>query len=85
MGGLSFSSVPRPGAPASRRRRPRRPLGHGRGLALVPGHHVNLVDLDLARRLHGRRFDYQTMAQLVRHGLHIGHTEVQLLGDLPVG
>jgi hypothetical protein len=51
----------------------------------VPGHHVDLVDLDLARKLHGRRFGYQTVAQLIRHGLHIGHAELQLLGDLPVG
>src|SRR4028119_2410672 len=70
MGGLSFSSVPRPGAAFSLRRRPRRPLwpppprgpsppcawgagrgapcGRRRGLALVAGHHVDLVDLHLA-------------------------------------
>ena len=51
----------------------------------MPGHHVNLIDLDLARKLHGRRFGYQTVAQLIRHGLHIGPAELQLPGDLPVG
>src|SRR3954451_14825292 len=68
---LSFASVPRPGAPASLRRRPSRPLGHRRGLALVPGHDVDLVDLHLALQPHGRDLGNQAAAQLLRHGLHI--------------
>ena len=93
MGGLSFSSVPRPGAPASRRRRPSRPLWRrpradplpSQGQALVPSHHVNLIDLDFPLQRHGRGLDHQTVAQLIRHGLRIGPAELQLPGDLPVG
>jgi hypothetical protein len=84
MGGFSFSSVPRPGAPASLRRRPNRPLGHRRRLALVPGHDVDLVDLNLALQPHGWSLGNQAVAQLLGHGLHLRPIEAQFLGDLPV-
>src|SRR3954464_5766569 len=71
IGGLSVASVPRPGAPANQRRRPSRPLGHRRGLALVPGHDVDLVNLPLALQPHGRDLGNQAAAQLLRHGLYI--------------
>src|SRR5829696_1042485 len=76
MGGLSFSSVPRPGA-----RRPAcvdvraAPFGHGRGLALVPGHHVDLIDLHLAFQPHLGSLGDQTAAQLFGHGLHVGRAQ----------
>src|SRR5689334_18503742 len=56
-GGFSFSSVPRPGAPASLRHRPGRPF-----LLLQPvgpyarpqsGHNIDLIDLSGAFQLHG--------------------------------
>src|SRR5215210_7188779 len=71
MGGLSFSNVPRPGAPASLRRRPSRPFGHGHRLALVPGHHVNLIDLHLTLQPGCWSFGHEATAQMLRHGLHV--------------
>src|SRR5215213_8368950 len=47
------------------------PLGHRRGLALVAGHDIDLVDLDLAFQPHGWSLGDQAAAQLLRHGLHI--------------
>src|ERR687894_1627611 len=47
------------------------PLGYRRGLALVPGHDVDLVDLHFALQTHGRDLGDQAAAQLLRHGLHI--------------
>src|SRR4051794_30557138 len=52
IGGFSSASVPRPGAPFSHQRRPTRPFSHGQRMALVPGHDVHLVALDLAAELH---------------------------------
>jgi len=88
MGGLSFSSVPRPPLPFHRLRgrnlgqlRPARlpaygsarvaPFGYGRRLALVPGHHLNLVDFHLVFERHLRRRADQTTAQVLRHDLHV--------------
>ena len=102
MGGLSFSSVPRPPLPFQRLRhwnlgqlRPARlpacgtvqaaPFGHLFRLALVPGHHVNLVDLHLASERHLRGLGGQAAAQLLRHGLHIRNSQAQLACDLPIG
>ena len=51
----------------------------------MPGYQVNLIDLDFPLQRHGRGLDHQTVAQLIRHGLHIGPAELQLPGDLPVG
>ncbi len=62
MGGLSFSSVPRPGAPASLRRRPNRPPGHRSRLALVPRYDVDLIDLDLTLQSHGRGLGDQAVS-----------------------
>jgi hypothetical protein len=52
-------------------------------LPLVPGHDVDLVDLDLACQPHGRGFGNQSTAQLLGHGLHIRPVEAQFLGNLP--
>jgi len=43
-GGFSFSSVPRPSSPFSRRR-PGRLFFHRFGMAFVPGHNIDLVAL----------------------------------------
>src|SRR3954469_3014704 len=53
IGGFSFSSVPRPQVPLSRRRRPARPFLDGRRVALVSRDDIDLVGLDGAfqRRL----------------------------------
>src|SRR3954466_14942908 len=71
IGGLSFASVPRPGAPVACGGVRAAPLGHRRGLALVPGHDVDLVDLHLVLQPHGRDPGNQAAAQLLRHGLRI--------------
>src|SRR4051794_36080642 len=86
IGGLSFSDVPRPGMPLSLRRRPERPFyfSNSRGLALVAGHHVDLVDLHLALQPRLRDPGHQTAAQLFGHGLRVGRAQLQLQGDLPV-
>src|SRR3954464_2981696 len=59
-GGLSFASVPRPGAPPHRPPPPpcaaarAGPFDNSGGLTLVAGHHVDLIDLHLARQFHLR-------------------------------
>src|SRR5947208_15887686 len=83
-GGLSFASGPRPGAPASRRRRPSRPLWRRRP-ALVAGDDVDLVDLDLAFQRRRGGPGRQAVPQLLGHELRVRAGEAQLLGDLPVG
>src|SRR3954464_39068 len=60
------------------------PFCNCRRLALVPGHDVDLVDLDLARQLHRGSLGGQAAAQLLGHGLHIRPVEAQLLGNLAV-
>ena len=60
------------------------PFGHGRRLAFVSSHDVDLVDLDLAVQPHRRRLGDQAAAQLLGHDLHIRPVEAQLLGDLAV-
>ena len=50
----------------------------------MPGDDVDLIDLHLTRRLHRRDLGGQAGAQLLGHALHIGGTQVELLGDLPV-
>src|SRR4051794_17968108 len=69
IGGLSFASVP--ALPPACGGVPAAPLGHRRGLALVPGHDVDLVDLHLALQPHRRDLGNQAAAQLLRHGLYI--------------
>src|SRR3954464_6669913 len=81
-GGLSFASVPRPGAPASR---PRPPGGAGRAPplgdvgrpALVAGDDVALVDLDLALEPHRRHPGDQAGAEALGHELHVGLAQAQ--------
>ena len=89
MGGLSFSSVPRPGAPFNLLRRPLRPFFDGGGIALVTGDDINLVDLDFARQDDRRSFGGQPFAQPRRHLLHVifiqAQLQAQLLCDLSVG
>src|SRR3954467_15422546 len=75
MGGLSFSTCPGPAPRPACDSVRAAPFGHGRGLALVPGHDVDLVDLDLTLQLHGRGVGNQTVAQLLRHGLHVGRVQ----------
>ena len=81
---MSFSSVPRPGAPASLRRLRAAPFRDSSWLALVPGDHIDFVDLDLALQPRSRDLGDQTAAQLVRHDLHVACIEVEFLGDLLV-
>jgi hypothetical protein len=50
----------------------------------VPGHDVDLVDLDLSLQPHGRSLGDQAAAQLLGHDLHIRPVEAQLLSDLAV-
>jgi uncharacterized membrane protein YeaQ/YmgE (transglycosylase-associated protein family) len=50
----------------------------------VPGHDVDLVDLDLARQPHRGSLGDQAAAQLLGHGVHVRHVEAQFLGDLTV-
>ena len=69
---MSFASVPRPGAPLSRRRRPAAPFFDGRRLALVAGDDVDLVDLDLALQPRRRELGGEPVPQLLGHGLHVG-------------
>src|SRR6185437_9447640 len=80
-GGLSFASVPRPGAPASRRRRPSRPLSDVGPPALVAGDDVDLVDLDLALQPRRRELGGGPVPQLLGHELHVGLAQAQLPGD----
>ncbi len=61
------------------------PFGHFVRLALVPGHHVDLVDLHLAFERHLRRFGDQSAAQLLRHRMHVRSSQAQLACDLPAG
>jgi hypothetical protein len=51
----------------------------------MPGHDVDLVDLDLARQFYRRRPGGQPAAELLRNGLHFGTIQTQFQGDLPVG
>src|SRR3954451_6958444 len=85
IGGLSFSSVPRPGAPASRRRRPRRPF-----LRLRP-----VGPCARPRRTPRRSPPHLPVSppepwppvrgQLLGHELHVRACESKLQGDLSVG
>src|SRR3954454_12351096 len=83
-GGLSFSSVPRPGAPASLRRRPSRPF------LQLPQVGPCARPRRRPRRSRPRPttapggLGGQAAAQLLGHGLHIRPVEAQLLGNLAV-
>ena len=77
MGGLSFSSVPRPGAPARLRWARTAPFGYSRRLALVAGHHVNLIDLHLTLQPGCWDFGHEATAQMFRHRLHVGRAQMQ--------
>jgi len=47
-------------------------------VTFVPGHDVDLVDLDVTLQFYHRRFGDQAAAQLLRHGLHIRGVRCQL-------
>jgi len=49
----------------------------------VPGHDVNLVDLDLPVQCYDGQLGKQPTAQLLRHGLHVGGVQIELRADLP--
>src|ERR1700726_1132310 len=80
MGGFSFSRVPRPGAPLRRRHRPAWPFFGGRRIALVPGDHIDLVDLDDARELHFGGFGDEALPQARGHRLDVVRIQVQFPG-----
>src|SRR5215213_10827098 len=85
IGGLSFSSVPRPGAaPSADAGAPGAPFGDRGRAAFVAGHDVDLVDLDLALQPSRRKLGGEPVPELLGHRLHVGFAEVQLPGDLPV-
>gem|GEM_PF-3695379 len=69
---MSFSSVPRPGAPAkSADAALAAPLGDLGRLALVPGDDIDFVNLDFAFQFGGRCPSRQAVAQMLGHGLHV--------------
>ena len=85
MGGFSFSSVPRPGAPLSLRRRAGRPFFDLFGVPLVTGHHIDLIAFDIPRqhtwlRLAGK----DALSQLLCHALHVVFVQVQFVGNLAI-
>src|SRR3954468_2906324 len=80
IGGFSFSSVPRPQVPLSRRRRPARPF-FGR-VALVSGDDIDLVGLDRAFQRRLGDLGNQTSAKMRRHIVIV--VQAQLLSDLLV-
>ena len=77
---MSFSSVPRPGAPAAQTGF----FGDGGRMALVPCDDINLISLDRALQPHGRHLGDEAGAHLFGHGLDIVLAQIQLQGDLPV-
>src|SRR5512143_2147843 len=85
IGGFSFSKVPRPGTPLSRRRRPLRPLFDGLGLALVAGHDRHFAALDLSGQARLRRAGHDACAQLLGQRLHVVLIQPQFLSNLLVG
>src|SRR3954452_6476039 len=84
IGGFSFSSVLRPHAPFSRRRRPARPFLDSRRVAFVPGRYVGLVGFDLAVQHRLGDLDDETFAKMRRPLLDVIIVQAQLLGDLLV-
>jgi hypothetical protein len=50
----------------------------------VPGHDVDLVDLNLSVQCHGWSLGKQPTAQLLRHELHVGGIQIELRANLPV-
>src|SRR5215218_10785969 len=85
IGACPFPTCPDPVCPSACGAAPIAPFGHGRGLALVPGHPVDLIDLHLAFQPRVRGPGHQAAAQMLRHGLSVGRAQLQLQGDLPVG
>ena len=86
IGGLSFSSVPRPGAPASRRRRPRRPFLRPRpvGPCARPRRRPRRSPPRLPASPPGS-WPPSPWRSCSVMSLHVRAGEAQLLGDLPVG
>src|SRR4051794_24373745 len=69
-GGLSLSSVPRPGAPPAAAGAAGAPFGDVGRPALVAGDDVDLVDLALAVEDHRRRPGGEPLPQALGHELH---------------
>src|SRR4051812_16598246 len=87
--GRGWAACPSPACPDPARRPASdgaraAPFGYSRRLALVAGHHVNLIDLHLTLQPGCGDFGHEATAQMLRHGLHVGRAQVQLQGDLPV-
>jgi hypothetical protein len=84
IGGLSFSSVPRPGAAASLRHRPSRPFWRQTlaGLCVRPRRKPRRSRL--ASQPRGWCVGDQAVAQLLRHRLHVRPAQAQFFPDLPV-
>src|SRR4051794_5424097 len=81
-GGFSSASVPRLGAPFSRRRRPGRPfLQRPRG-GPCARHDVNLIALDLAAERHFELASDDPLAKLGRHYPGVVRIDPQFLSDL---
>jgi len=49
----------------------------------VPGHHIDLIDLDGTVEDHSGRLGHQAGAQLLGHGVHVIFVEVHLLRNQP--
>jgi hypothetical protein len=85
MGGFSCSSVPRPRAPLSRRRRPLRPFFNRLRLPFVTGYHIHLVTFDLPGQARLGFARHNPLTQLTGHRLHVAFVQPQLLGDRLIG
>lgn len=83
-GGFSVCSVPRPGAPFRRLRRPSRPFFNRRWVTLVSCHDVDLITFDDALKLHGRLLLDDSLPELTRHHMNIIFVELQFSRNLLV-
>jgi len=82
IGGFSFSSVPRPGAPLRRFRRPLRRFFYRRWLSFVTGHDIDFIALDGPLEDCRRLAFHDSLAPLRGHGLYVIFVEIQFLGNL---
>ena len=81
---MSFSSVPRPGAPASLRHRPSRPFWPLLPVALCARPQRRPRRSPLGLQFYRWYFGDQPAAQLLRHSLRVRSIQAQLQADLPV-
>ena len=84
-GRLVLSSVPRPSALASLRRRPSRPFWPQPRAGLCARTRRRPRRSPPRLLAPPRAFRHQSAMQLLRHGMQVRPTKAQLLGDLPVG